>query len=98
MVNAPSLPLREKYELEMKKEIKKLQRFRDYFRQALGNPEVKDKTKADEARKRIEQEMENFREMEKEFKMKQYSKKALQHRNRGEEDSEEHSEEISDES
>jgi CCR4-NOT transcriptional regulation complex NOT5 subunit len=42
--------------------------------------------------------MENFREMEKEFKMKQYSKRALQHRNRGEEDSEEHSEEISDES
>ena len=39
----------------MKKEIKKLQRIRDYFRQALGNPEVKDKTKADEARKRVEQ-------------------------------------------
>jgi hypothetical protein len=32
-----------------------LQRIRDYFRQALGNPEVKDKTKADEARKRVEQ-------------------------------------------
>ncbi len=47
--------MKEKYEQEMKKEIKKLQRIRDYFRQALGNPEVKDKTKADEARKRVEQ-------------------------------------------
>jgi len=46
--------MKEKYEQEMKKEIKKLQRIRDYFRQALGNSEVKDKTKADEARKRVE--------------------------------------------
>lgn len=54
-MNAPNQSMKEKYEQEMKKEIKKLQRIRDYFRQALGNPEVKDKTKADEARKRVEQ-------------------------------------------
>ena len=92
-MNAPNQSMKEKYEQEMKKEIKKLQRIRDYFRQALGNPEVKDKSKADEARKRVEQvsekeggkwrlmnliqEMENFRELEKELKRKQFSKKSL---------------------
>lgn len=55
MLNAPTPAMREKYEQEMKKEIKKLQRIRDYFRQCLGNPEVKDKTKADDARRRVEQ-------------------------------------------
>ena len=55
LMNAANQSMKEKYEQEMKKEIKKLQRIRDYFRQALGNPEVKDKTKADEARKRVEQ-------------------------------------------
>jgi len=54
LINAPTQAMKEKYEQEMKKEIKKLQRIRDYFRQALGNPEVKDKSKADEARKRVE--------------------------------------------
>jgi len=53
-LNAPTQAMKEKYEQEMKKEIKKLQRIRDYFRQALGNSEVKDKSKADEARKRVE--------------------------------------------
>lgn len=71
--------MKERYEQEMKKEIKKLQRIRDYFRQAIGNPEVKEKQKADEARKRVEQEMENFRELERELKRKAYSKRTLQH-------------------
>jgi CCR4-NOT transcriptional regulation complex NOT5 subunit len=30
--NAPTQSMKEKYEIEMKKEIKKLQRVRDYFR------------------------------------------------------------------
>ncbi len=54
LLNAPTQAMKEKYEQEMKKEIKKLQRIRDYFRQALGNSEVKDKSKADEARRRVE--------------------------------------------
>lgn len=54
MLNAPTPSMREKYEQEMKKEIKKLQRIRDYFRQCLGNPEVKDKSQADQARRRVE--------------------------------------------
>lgn len=75
--NAPTPAMKERYEQEMKKEIKKLQRIRDYFRQAIGNPEVKEKNKADEARKRVEQEMENFRELERELKRKAYSKRTL---------------------
>lgn len=61
----------------MKKEIKKLQRLRDFFRSNQNNPDIKDKMKLDQGRKMIENEMERFREHEKEFKMKQYSKRAL---------------------
>jgi len=73
----------------MKKEIKKLQRLREFFRSNQNNPDVKDKSKLEHGRKVIEnvsysaltsecfQEMERFREREKEFKMKQYSKKGL---------------------
>ena len=39
--------------------------------------ESKDKAKLDQGRKMIENEMERFREHEKEYKMKQYSKRAL---------------------
>ena len=61
----------------MKKEIKKVQRLRDFFRSNQNNPDIKDKSKLDQGRKMIENEMERFREHEKEFKMKQYSKRAL---------------------
>lgn len=54
----------------MKKEIKKLQRLRDFFRTNQNNTEIKDKLKLDNGRKMIENEMERFREHEKEFKMK----------------------------
>lgn len=76
--NAPTMAMKEKYEIEMKKEIKKLQRVRDFFRTQINNDEIKDKSKAMEARKRVEKEMERFRAHEKEFKKKQFSKKALQ--------------------
>jgi CCR4-NOT transcription complex subunit 3 len=46
--------LKEKFELEMKKEIKKLQRLRDFFRQNQGNSDIKDKSKLDQGRKIIE--------------------------------------------
>lgn len=46
--------MKEKYEIEMKKEIKKLQRIRDYFRAAINNPDIKDKQKPMEARRRVE--------------------------------------------
>ena len=75
--NAPTQSMKEKFESEMKKEIKKLQRLRDFFRTNQNNPDIKDKLKLDNGRKMIENEMERFREHEKEFKMKQYSKRAL---------------------
>lgn len=68
--NAPTQNQKEKYEQEMKKEIKKLQRLRDFFRSNQNNPDIKDKSKLDQGRKMIENEMERFREHEKEFKMK----------------------------
>jgi CCR4-NOT transcription complex subunit 3 len=52
--NAPSQTQKEKYEMEMKKEIKKLQRLRDFFRANLNNSDIKDKTKLNEAKRRVE--------------------------------------------
>lgn len=46
--------MRDKYEVELKKEIKKLQRIRDMMRAANNNPDLKEKTRYLEARKRIE--------------------------------------------
>ena len=46
--------MREKYEVELKKEIKKLQRIRDMMRTAINNPDLKDKSKFIDSRKRIE--------------------------------------------
>ena len=69
--------MKDKFESEMKKEIKKLYRQRDFFRTNQNNPDIKDKAKLDQGRKMIENEMERFREHEKEYKMKQYSKRAL---------------------
>ena len=46
--------MREKFEVELKKEIKKLQRIRDFMRTVINNPDIKDKSRSQEARKRIE--------------------------------------------
>jgi CCR4-NOT transcription complex subunit 3 len=46
--------MREKFEVELKKEIKKLQRIRDFMRIVINNPDIKDKSRFQEARKRIE--------------------------------------------
>ena len=46
--------MKEKFETEMKKEIKKLQRLRDFFRTNQNNPDIKDKSKLDQGRKMIE--------------------------------------------
>ena len=44
---APTQSQKEKFESEMKKEIKKLQRLRDFFRTNQNNSEIKDKAKLD---------------------------------------------------
>lgn len=47
--------MKEKYRTDMKKELKKLQRLRDFFRQTITNPQaVEYHPKLQEGRKRIE--------------------------------------------
>lgn len=68
---------KEKHEADLKKEIKKLQRFRDQIKNWIGNSDVKDKKPLIDARKLIEQKMEEFKVCEKETKTKAYSKEGL---------------------
>lgn len=69
--------LKEKYESDLKKEIKKLQRLRDQIKTWLSSNEIKDKTQLTEARKTIETKMELFKVCEKDTKTKAYSKEGL---------------------
>ena len=62
---------------DLKKEIKKLQRFRDQVKQWTASNDVKDKTVLLEYRKKIEIEMERFKVVEKETKTKAFSKEGL---------------------
>jgi CCR4-NOT transcription complex subunit 3 len=68
---------KEKYEQDLKKEIKKLQRLRDQIKTWLSNHDIKDKTPLMDNRKRIEAEMERFKAVEREMKTKAYSKEGL---------------------
>lgn len=68
---------KEKYEVDLKKEIKKLQRLRDQIKTWIGSSDVKDKDSLIEARKLIETKMEQFKVCEKETKTKTYSKEGL---------------------
>lgn len=51
---APNQSQKEKYEAELKKEIKKLQRYRDQIKAWISSPEVKDKAALVDNRKLIE--------------------------------------------
>ena len=68
---------KEKYEMDLKKEIKKLQRLRDQIKTWIGSSDIKDKDNLVEARKLIETKMEQFKICEKETKTKTYSKEGL---------------------
>ena len=68
---------KEKYEIELKKEIKKLQRLRDQIKTWIGGTEVKDKESLLDTRRLIETKMEQFKVCEKETKTKAYSKEGL---------------------
>lgn len=68
---------KEKYEMDLKKEIKKLQRLRDQIKTWISSSEVKDKDPLIDARKLIETKMEQFKICEKETKTKTYSKEGL---------------------
>jgi len=68
---------KEKYEVDLKKEIKKLQRHRDQIKTWVASSDIKDKRALTEARKLIETKMEQFKVCEKETKTKTYSKEGL---------------------
>jgi CCR4-NOT transcription complex subunit 3 len=68
---------KEKFEMDLKKEIKKLQRLRDQIKTWIGSSDVKDKDNLVEARRLIETKMEQFKICEKETKTKTYSKEGL---------------------
>jgi CCR4-NOT transcription complex subunit 3 len=68
---------KEKYEAELKKTIKKLQRERDQIKAWLTQNEIKDKTVLTDTRKLIEQKMEAFKAVERELKTKAYSREGL---------------------
>ncbi|KAJ1343416.1 hypothetical protein BSLG_002005 [Batrachochytrium salamandrivorans] len=68
---------KEKFEGDLKKEIKKLQRYRDQIKSWASSHEIKDKRALLENRKLIEQQMEKFKAMEKELKTKAYSQAGL---------------------
>ena len=68
---------KEKFEADLKKEIKKLQRYRDQIKTWAASSEIKDKKVLLDARKNIEREMERFKVCEKETKTKAFSKEGL---------------------
>ncbi|KAI8819838.1 Not1 N-terminal domain, CCR4-Not complex component-domain-containing protein [Fimicolochytrium jonesii] len=68
---------KEKYEGDLKKEIKKLQRLRDQIRTWLSSSEIKDKRSLEDNRRLIEEQMERFKAAEKALKLKAFSKEGL---------------------
>ena len=58
---APTANLKEKYEADLKKEIKKLQRLRDQAKTFIAHNDIKNKKPLLDARKLIEGKMEQFK-------------------------------------
>lgn len=77
LYSTDNLNQKEKFEADLKKEIKKLQRHRDQIKTWVSSSEIKDKKPLMEQRKLIESKMERFKECEKEMKTKAYSKEGL---------------------
>jgi len=69
---------KDKYEGDLKKEIKKLQRHRDQIKTWAASNDVKDKDQLLNYRRLIETQMEKFKVVERETKTKAYSKEGLQ--------------------
>ncbi|CAB3990434.1 CCR4-NOT transcription complex subunit 3 [Paramuricea clavata] len=75
--NAANANQKEKYEADLKKEIKKLQRLRDQIKTWIASNDIKDKQVLVDKRKLIEKQMERFKVVERETKTKAYSKEGL---------------------
>ncbi|KAF8913733.1 Not1 N-terminal domain, CCR4-Not complex component-domain-containing protein [Gymnopilus junonius] len=68
---------KEKSELDLKTQIKKLQRLRDQIKTWVASNDIKDKSALLENRRLIETQMEKFKACEKEMKTKAFSKEGL---------------------
>ncbi|KAJ8523037.1 hypothetical protein ONZ45_g489 [Pleurotus djamor] len=68
---------KEKLELDLKTQIKKLQRLRDQIKTWVASNDVKDKSVLLDNRRLIETQMEKFKACEKEMKTKAFSKEGL---------------------
>ncbi|CAL5228864.1 g12075 [Coccomyxa viridis] len=75
--DADSGAQKEKYEADLKKEIKKLQRYREDIKKWISGTDIKDKSDLMKARKDVERQMERFKVCEKEMKTKAFSKEGL---------------------
>ncbi|ORC89631.1 CCR4-NOT transcription complex subunit 3 [Trypanosoma theileri] len=76
-LKAGSQTLKERFEGELKREIKKVQRFRENIKVFISNPEVKDTKMLETSLKSIEERMELFKTCERETKTKAFSKEGL---------------------
>lgn len=79
--NAQNQSQKEKYEGDLKREIKKLQKLRDQIKTWIAMNEVRDKKQLLENRRLIEDDMERFKAVEREVKTKAYSKEGLMRSN-----------------
>ncbi|KAH8830596.1 Not1 N-terminal domain, CCR4-Not complex component-domain-containing protein [Flagelloscypha sp. PMI_526] len=68
---------KEKLELDLKTQIKKLQRLRDQIKTWVASNDIKDKSSLLDNRRLIETQMEKFKACEKEMKTKAFSKEGL---------------------
>ncbi|KAF8075991.1 Not1 N-terminal domain, CCR4-Not complex component-domain-containing protein [Lyophyllum atratum] len=68
---------KEKLELDLKTQIKKLQRLRDQIKTWVASNDIKDKSALLDNRRLIETQMEKFKACEKEMKTKAFSKEGL---------------------
>ncbi|XP_015417140.1 PREDICTED: CCR4-NOT transcription complex subunit 3 [Myotis davidii] len=75
--NAANANQKEKYEADLKKEIKKLQRLRDQIKTWVASNEIKDKRQLIDNRKLIETRRGGVKVVERETKTKAYSKEGL---------------------
>ena len=74
---ATQVSQKEKLGDDLKKEIKKLQRHRELVKQWQNNPDAKDKDSLNRYRKKIEDKMEIFKNVERDAKTKAYSREGL---------------------
>ncbi|WWC64200.1 uncharacterized protein I303_106808 [Kwoniella dejecticola CBS 10117] len=77
LAHATNATQKDKTENDLKAQIKKLQKSRDQIKAWIGNNDIKEKGALLDNRRLIETQMERFKALEKEMKMKAFSKEGL---------------------